>query len=102
MKAADKIIGFDVTEGDTIAVSPNAFPALQGLSDISFESTKSTKELKQLSKEDYDFVYFEKKGRLFFDGNGSDKKWGNADEGGLVAILRGKPKLSIEDITLLT
>ena len=101
-KAADKIIGFDSSEGDKISVSPNAFPALQGMSDISFESTKSTKELKQLSKEDYDFVYFEKKGRLFFDGNGSDKKWGNADEGGLVAILRGKPELSIEDITLLT
>ena len=38
-KAADKIIGFDASEGDTIAVSHFAFPALQGASDISFVST---------------------------------------------------------------
>ena len=55
----------------------------------------------QFSKENYDFVYFEKNGRLFFDGNGSEKKWGNSDEGGLVAILKGKPQLTAEDITLL-
>lgn len=100
-KAADKIIGFDASEGDTIAVSAVAFPGLRGVSDISFASTKSKKELKQLSKDDYDFVYFEKKGRLYFDGNGSDKKWGNSDEGGLVAILKGQPELTVEDITLL-
>ena len=71
------------------------------VSDISFASTRSKKELKQLSKEDYDFVYFEKKGYLYYDGNGSDKKWGNSDEGGLVAILKGNPELTAEDITLL-
>ena len=58
-------------------------------------------ELKQFSKEDYDFVYFEKKGLLFFDGNGAEKNWGNSSEGGLVAILKGKPELTAEDITLL-
>lgn len=54
-----------------------------------------------MSKEDYDFVYFEKKGRLYFDGNGSEKNWGNSGEGGLVAILKGKPDLTAEDLTLL-
>ena len=100
-KNADKIIGFDASEGDTIAVSAVAFPGLENVSDISFASTKRKKKLKQLSKNDYDFVYFEKKGRLYFDGNGSDKNWGNSDEGGLVAILKGKPELTVEDITLL-
>ena len=100
-KTADKIIGFDASEGDTIAVSAVAFPGLENVSDISFASTKRKKKLKQLSKNDYDFVYFEKKGRLYFDGNGSDKNWGNSDEGGLVAILKGKPELTVEDITLL-
>ncbi|RNC87407.1 MAG: hypothetical protein ED554_12190 [Synechococcus sp. YX04-3] len=99
-KSADKIIGFKASQ-DTIAVSPDAFPALEGVSAIRFASTKSNKELKQLSKEDYDFVYFEKKGRLYFDGNGAEKNWGNSDEGGLVAILKGKPELTVEDITLL-
>ncbi len=100
-KSADKIIGFNASQGDTIAVSPNAFPALEGVSAISFASTRNKKEFKQLSKEDYDFVYFEKKGRLYFDGNGAEKNWGNSDEGGLVAILKGKPELTAEDITLL-
>ena len=74
---------------------------MEGASEINFVSTKSKKELMQLSKEDYDFVYFEKRGRLYFDGNGSDKNWGNINEGGLVAILKGKPLLTAEDITLL-
>ena len=100
-KSADKIIGFNASQGDTIAVSPNAFPSLTGASAISFASTRSKKEFKQMSKEDYDFVYFEKKGRLYFDGNGAEKNWGNSDEGGLVAILKGKPELTAEDITLL-
>ena len=100
-KSADKIIGFNASQGDTIAVSAVAFPSLKDVSDISFASTKRKKELKQLFKDDYDFVYFEKKGRLFFDGNGFDKKWGDSDEGGLVAILKGNPVLTAEDITLL-
>ena len=100
-QSADKIIGFNASQGDTIAVSSIAFPGLKGVSDISFASTRSKKEFKQMSKEDYDFVYFEKKGRLYFDGNGAEKNWGNSDEGGLVAILKGKPELTVEDITLL-
>ncbi|QNI91326.1 serralysin-like metalloprotease [Synechococcus sp. BOUM118] len=100
-QSADKIIGFNASQGDTIAVGPDAFPSLQGVSDISFASTKSKKEFKQMSREDYDFVYFEKRGRLYFDGNGVEKNWGNSSEGGLVAILKGKPELTAEDITLL-
>ncbi len=100
-QSADKIIGFNASHGDTIAVSPNAFPSLTGASAISFASTRSKKEFKHMSKQDYDFVYFEKKGRLYFDGNGAKKNWGNSDEGGLVAILKGKPELTAEDITML-
>ena len=100
-QSADKIIGFNASHGDTIAVSSTAFPGLKGVSDISFASTRSKKEFKQLSKEDYNFVYFEKRGRLYFDGNGAEKNWGDSSEGGLVAILKGKPELTVEDITLL-
>ena len=100
-KAADKIIGFDASEGDTLAVSAVAFPGLEGSSSISFASTKSKKKLNQFSREDFDFVYFEKKGLLYFDGNHSDKDWGDSEEGGLVAILKGKPEVSMDDFTLL-
>jgi len=68
---------------------------------INFASAKKKKELKLLSKQDYDFVYFEKKGRLYFDGNGSKKNWGSSDEGGLVAVLKGKPELTVDDFTML-
>ena len=100
-KSSDKIIGFDASQGDTIAVGSVAFPDLKGVSEIRFASTKSKKKLKKFSKEAYDFVYFEKKGHLYFDGNGSGKYWGDANEGGLVAILKGKPELTLEDFTLL-
>ena len=68
---------------------------------IGFASAASKKYLKSLSKQNYDFVYFEKKGRLYFDGNGSEKGWGDALEGGLVAVLKGKPELTADDFTLL-
>ncbi len=57
--------------------------------------------MKLLSKQDYDFVYFEKKARLYFDGNGTDKNWGSSNEGGLVAILKGNPELTADDFTWL-
>ena len=100
-KAADKIIGFDTSDGDTLAVSAVAFPGLEGSTSIGFASTKSKKKLNQFSREDFDFVYFEKKGLLYFDGNHSDKDWGDSEEGGLVAILKGKPEVSMDDFTLL-
>ena len=99
-KSADKIIGFDASEGDRIAVSAVAFPGLEGASEINFVSAKSYRELKRFSKEDYDFVYFKNRS-LYFDGNSSDKKWGDSNEGGLVAIFKGKPDLTVEDFTLL-
>ena len=100
-KSADKIIGFDSRQGDTIAVSSDAFPSLKGNSKIRFTVTNSKKKLKQLSKQGFDFLYFEKKGRLYFDGNGAGKNWGNPNEGGLVAILEGKPDLTASDFTLM-
>ena len=100
-RASDKIIGFDSSQGDSIAVSTSAFPELEDSSGINFASAENKKELKLLSRQDYDFVYFENKGRFFFDGNGTDKGWGEANEGGLVAILKNKPDLTGDDFTLL-
>jgi len=100
-KTADKIIGFDSSHGDTIGVSADAFPSLSDSDQISFASTNSKKELKLLSYEDYDFVYYEKKGQLFVNGNGEDKGWGQSNQGGLFAILQGKPELTYEDFTVL-
>ena len=98
---ADKIIGYDSLQGDIIAIGQNAFPALSNDKEIIFATAKNKKELKLLSKEDNNIVYYEKKGHLYYDGNGSDKNWGNVDEGGLFAILKGRPELGADDIMLL-
>ena len=100
-KNADKIIRFNSAQGDIIVVGQEAFPGLLNDQKIDFASAASKKHLKSLSKQDYDFVYFEKKGRLYSDGNGSEKDWGDSLEGGLVAVLKGKPELTADDFTLL-
>lgn len=100
-KNADKVIGFNPSQGDFIAVGSNAFTALQGASEVFFASANSKKQLKDLSRQGYDFVYFEKKGRLYFDGNGAAKNWGDPSEGGLVATFKGKPELAVDDFVLL-
>lgn len=100
-RADDKIIGFDALEGDKIVVNPDAFPSLKSSTTIKFSSTNRKNQLKRMSKQDYDFVYFEKKSRLYFDGNGTGKNWGNTNEGGLVVILQGKPDLTLDDFKLL-
>ena len=86
---------FELAEAKLISSSPFSED------EISFASASSKKELKNYSKQDIDFVYFESKGRLFFNGNGVKKGWGDDSEGGLFAILKGKPELSAEDFTLL-
>ena len=100
-KGADEIIDFNSAEGDFLSFSKNAIPSLDLSNSLRFKSIGKKKRLKALSRKNYDFVYFENKGRLYFDGNGSDKNWGNSGEGGLVAILNGKPELTVEDITLV-
>lgn len=74
------IIRFDASQGDIIAVSALAIPGLEGSSAISFASTKSEKELKRYFRQGDGFVYFRKRGRLYFGGNGSHKNWVDSDE----------------------
>jgi hypothetical protein len=98
---ADKIIGFAPSQGDTIGVSAEAFPSLLRTDAISFASASTKRELKLRSRENYDFVYFKENGRLFFNGNGDKKGWGESDEGGLFAILKNNPEISSDDFTHL-
>lgn len=97
-KGADKIINFNRNEGDFLGFYDYNIPRVARGQQFKYAIAKNKKELNSLSGQDFDFVYFEKKGKLFYDSNGYQKKWGRADEGGLVAILVGKPELSIEDI----
>ena len=59
------------------------------------------RNLRKFLKEEYDFVYYEKGGYLLYNGNGSERGWGNTDQGGLVAILEGSPELTSDDFIVL-
>ena len=57
-----------------------------------FAAGKNKKTVKKkLAKQDFDFLYDEKKGGLYFNKNGADKGFG---EGGIIAILKGAPDLT--------
>ena len=47
-------------------------------------------------KSDADVVYFESKGQLFLNDNGSKKGWGKKKVGVLLAKFKGKPELSAD------
>ena len=61
-----------------------------------FAAGKNKKVVKKkLSKQDFDFLYDQKKGGLYFNKNGSDKGFG---DGGIIAILKGAPDLNYDNL----
>lgn len=99
-KGADKIIKFNPSNGDSLTFTTDALPGLANAEQFYFATTKNKRQLKALSKECYDFIYFERKGMLYYDGNCENKGFGSANEGGLVAILKNKPELTVDNITI--
>ena len=61
---------------------------------------KINKELKSLAKDDYDLIYFEPKGDLYVDGNGSNKGFGKQTDGGLIADLPNNSALSEDNLLI--
>ena len=61
-----------------------------------FAAGKNKKVVKKkLAKQDFDFLYDQKKGGLYFNENGADKGFG---EGGIIAILKGAPDLNYDNL----
>ena len=64
-----------------------------------FAIGKNKKTVKEkLAKQDFDFLYDQKEGGLYFNENGSDKGFGN---GGIIAILKGAPDLTAENLEFI-
>ena len=64
-----------------------------------FAAGKNKKVVKKkLAKQDFDFLYDQKKGGLYFNENGADKGFG---EGGIIAILKGAPDLTSDNLEFL-
>ena len=94
-KSADKINNFNPST-DTLEIDTDSF-GING--SATFASGKNKKSIKkQLAKQDFDFLYDEKKGGLYFNENGSDKGFG---DGGIIAILKGAPDLTSDNLEFI-
>ena len=94
-KSADKIIVFNPST-DRLEIDIESF----GIdSSATFASGKNKRTVKkQLAKQDFDFLYDQKKGGLYFNENAAYKDFG---DGGIIAILKGAPDLTFENIEFI-
>ena len=97
-KAVDKVIDFDASEGDAIVIADEVVGDLTEDPTLAIADTK--KDLKQLSKDGYDLLYFEPKGDLYVDGNGDSKGFGKKSEGGMIADLPNDTILTESDVLI--
>ena len=98
---ADLIIGFNSNKGDRILLNATTYSALPRKGQPSFESVRSKKAVKQLTKENIDLIYQEKKGQLLLNANGAERGLGDKQDGGLLAVLKGAPSLTLADIEII-
>ena len=90
IKDIDRITNFNPST-DTLEMNTDSF-GIDSSATFTFASGKNkTAVKKKLAKQDFDFLYDEKKGGLNFNENGTDKGFG---DGGIVAILNGAPDLT--------
>ena len=92
-KNADQIINFDPAS-QRLEISTQSF----GVQSDALFATINSKRVKRSAKTDNDFIYNQRTGRLYFNQNGSDKRWG---DGGMFAVLIGKPELTSEIVDLI-
>ena len=91
-KWVDKINNFNPSI-DTLDIGTDSF----GIdSSATFASGKNKKTVKKkLAKQDFNFLYDEKKDGLYFNKNGTEKGFG---DGGIISILKGAPDLSSSNL----
>ena len=92
IRFVDKITNFNPSI-DTLEIDTDSF----GIdSSATFAAGKNKKAVKKkLANQDFDFLYDQKKGGLYFNENGSDKGFG---DGGIIAILKGAPDLTSSNL----
>ncbi len=91
----DKVVNFNVLT-DAIDININSF-GIDG--SATFETGINKKEVKNvLANQDFDFLYDQKKGGLYFNENGADKGFG---DGGIIAVLKGAPDLTSNNLEFI-
>ena len=94
-KSADKITNFNPST-DTLEIDTDSFDIDSSATFATGKNKKAVK--KKLAKQDFDFLYDEKKGGLYFNENGADKGFG---DGGIIAILKGAPDLTASNLEFI-
>ena len=94
-KYANKIRNFNPT-ADALEIDNNNFDIDDAPTFAGGKNKKTVK--KKLAKQDFDFLYDEKKGGLYFNENGAEKGFG---DGGIVAILKGAPDLTASNLEFI-
>ena len=93
-KYADKITNFDPSQ-KTLEIDTDSF----GIDAIAtFAAGKNNRAIKKLAKQDFDFLYDQKRGGLYFNENGAAKGLG---DGGVIAILKGAPDLTSSNLEFM-
>lgn len=92
---ADVVTDFSPEDGDVLAVSQEAF---SGLNRIKFTSVSGKRQAKQAGRTNKNFIYDERKGMLYYDGNGKKNGWG---DGGEFVQLLGSPEIGKPDIAIV-
>lgn len=92
-KSANKITGFN-PKTDTLEIDADSF-GIEGFS-ATYKAGKNKRRVKnRLARKDFDFLYDQNKGHLYFNENGSEKGFG---DGGIIAILKGAPDLTSSNL----
>ena len=91
----DEVINFNALT-DTIDIDISSF-GIDGSATFAVGKSKKTVK-KKLAKYDFDFLYDQKIGGLYFNENGSDKGFG---DGGIIAILKGAPDLTSSNLEFI-
>ena len=93
-KFADKITNFNPLT-DLLEIDVDSF-GIDG--SATFATGVNKKAVKKISMQDFDFLYDQKKGGLYFNENGADKGFGG---GGIFAILKGAPDLNSSNLEFI-
>ena len=89
---AERILDYKPSK-DVIIFGGNRFKAMSD--EPEFLSVKRKADFNAAMESDSEFVYWSSKGGLYFNANGADR---GAGDGGLFALLSGKPALTVESI----
>jgi hypothetical protein len=95
-RRVDRILNFSPSDGDALALSRKRF---SGIDKLDFTQVDTKKELKSAARGDFDVIYLEPRGELYFNQNADARGFGRG--GGLFAILETAPSISSEQFMLM-